>query len=75
MCIKKFMGHKNKTSAKVVEGKLILSCPGAEIPVVWQMDLNEAKACAFEVQCDEKANGFLAGGARRCTIPFGLANG
>lgn len=53
MCIKKFLGGKNQTSAKVVDGKLILSCPGAVVPVVWQMDLGEAKASALEVKQDE----------------------
>lgn len=38
------------SSASVVDGKLILSFPGAKTPVVWQMDLTEAKASALEVQ-------------------------
>lgn len=43
--------------AKVVDGKLILSLPNAVTPVVWQMDLNHAKASALEVN-DNKKNGF-----------------
>jgi len=43
-------------SASVVDGKLILSFPGAINPVVWQMDLSKAKASALEVQ--EKNGGF-----------------
>lgn len=39
-----------ESSASVVDGKLILSFPGAKTPVVWQMDLAEAKASALEVQ-------------------------
>jgi hypothetical protein len=39
-----------KSKAQVVDGKLILSCPTAISPVVWQMDLTQAKASAMEVQ-------------------------
>lgn len=42
-----------KSSANVVDGKLILSFPGAVTPVVWQMDLNEAKASALEIIEDD----------------------
>lgn len=38
-----------KSSARVVDGKLILSFPGALTPVLWQMDLQEAKASAIEI--------------------------
>jgi len=38
-----------KSNAKVVDGKLILSFPNALNPVVWQMDLHDAKASALEV--------------------------
>ena len=41
---------QSKASASVVDGKLILSFPAAITPVVWQMDLNKAKASALEVQ-------------------------
>ncbi|MCK6418111.1 MAG: hypothetical protein L6Q57_04125 [Alphaproteobacteria bacterium] len=44
-----------KSQAKVVDGKLILSCTNALTPVVWQMDLAPAKASALEVQ--EQENG------------------
>ena len=40
---------KTGNSAKVVDGKLILSLPGAQTPVVWQMDLDQAKSSALEV--------------------------
>ncbi len=40
---------KTENSAKVVDGKLILSLPGAQTPVVWQMDLDQAKSSALEV--------------------------
>ncbi|MAH04248.1 MAG: hypothetical protein CL561_01665 [Alphaproteobacteria bacterium] len=48
---------KNKTdnaNASVVDGKLILSFPEALTPIVWQMDLNDAKSSAFEVVEDGK---------------------
>lgn len=47
---------KKATQAKVVDGKLILSCPNALTPVVWQMDLAGASNSAFEVKIDEAAN-------------------
>jgi len=48
--------NKKKSSASVVDGKLILSFPEAITPVVWQMDLNKAKASALEVQ--ERKGGY-----------------
>src|SRR5262245_57472164 len=41
---------KTSSTAKVVDGKLILSCPEAINPVVWQMDLAQAKSSALEVR-------------------------
>ncbi len=44
---------KNKTaesSAKVVDGNLIISLPDAKDPVVWRMALGEARAAALEVR-------------------------
>ena len=55
MCIKRFLSGKDKASANVVDGKLILSFPHAETPVVWQMDLAQVKASALEVLHDAKA--------------------
>lgn len=56
----KSIGCKNHcSSARVVDGKLILSCPEAITPVVWQMDLTQAKASALEVREDEKRNAFI----------------
>lgn len=42
------------SSASVVDGKLILSLPGAKNPVVWQMDMAEVKASALEVFQDQE---------------------
>jgi len=50
--------NKNNASASVVDGKLILSFPHAQTPVIWQMDLAEAKASALEVLKAEKGNNF-----------------
>ena len=49
---------KLKSHAEIVDGKLILSCPGAIKPVVWQMDLASVKASALEVEHnkDKKAH-------------------
>ena len=52
------MLNKNyKNSAQVVDGKLILTFPGAVTPVVWQMDLVDVKASSIEVN-DNKVAGF-----------------
>jgi hypothetical protein len=49
----KYIGYgAHKSSASVVDGKLILSFPHAITPVVWQMDLGQAKASALEVRED-----------------------
>lgn len=45
-------------TAKVVDGKLVLSFPLAKNPVVWQMDLNKAQSCALEVKEDKKKKEF-----------------
>jgi hypothetical protein len=41
---------QSNSSARVVDGKLILTYPEAVTPVVWQMDLAQAKASALEVR-------------------------
>lgn len=46
------------SSASVVDGKLILSLPDAATPVVWQMDMEQAKASALEVREDAKTGRF-----------------
>ena len=49
--------HNYKSSAKVVDGKLVLSFPNAINPVVWQMDSQDVKASALEVN-DNKKSGY-----------------
>lgn len=44
------LAGQNQTTARVVDGKLILSLPQAVKPVVWQMELGQAKASALEIQ-------------------------
>ena len=44
------MTGNHKSSAKVVDGSLILSLPDALTPVVWRMELGNAKASALEVR-------------------------
>lgn len=46
-----FACKKNEiqTNAHVVDGKLILSFPEALTPIVWQIDLTDAKSSSFEV--------------------------
>jgi hypothetical protein len=46
--IKSLSGY-SPASARVVDGKLVLSLPHALTPVVWQMDLTQASASALEV--------------------------
>lgn len=46
-----FANKRNEiqTNAHVVDGKLILSFPEAITPIVWQIDLSDAKSSSFEV--------------------------
>lgn len=46
-----------QSSAKVVDGSLIISLPDAVTPVVWRMELASVKASALEVKEHEK--GFM----------------
>lgn len=46
------------SDVNIVDGKLIMSFPHADIPVVWQMDLDLARTSSIEVQEDKKRKGF-----------------
>jgi hypothetical protein len=46
------------SSAKVVDGALIISLPDAVSPVVWRMDLGSVKSSALEVR-DQKDGSFM----------------
>lgn len=45
-----------RSSAKVIDGNLIISLPDAKNPIVWRMALGEARAAALEVR--EQANDY-----------------
>ncbi len=51
------MFRKASYSAKVVDGKLILSFPQAARPILWHMDLAETRSCAFEIRESEAVKG------------------
>lgn len=44
------MADKYISTAKVVDGTLILSLPDAVSPVVWQMELGQSKSSALEIR-------------------------
>lgn len=54
------MGKTNalESTVKIVDGKLILSLPTAESPVVWQMDLEQAQSAAFTITENKKDKNF-----------------
>ena len=56
----KIVSEKNNTSSTVTVagGKLILSLPDAQMPIVWQMDLEKAESTAFTIQEDKKDKHF-----------------
>jgi len=66
--------NQNGASARVVDGKLILSFPEALTPIVWQMDLTDAKSSSFEVVQDNDTYALISkksGAQKKETIaPF-----
>lgn len=52
------MFKNQKSTAAVVDGKLILSFPNASTPVVWQMDLLKTTEMAIEMRKNEEEGGF-----------------
>ena len=52
------MSKSTSQKATIVDGKLILSLPDAQMPVVWQMDLDKAQSASFTVQEDKKKKTF-----------------
>ncbi|MCB1557493.1 MAG: hypothetical protein KDJ50_01055 [Alphaproteobacteria bacterium] len=50
------MAEKFIPHAKVVDGILILSLPDADSPVVWQMEVGQAKSSAMEVRPADQNN-------------------
>lgn len=51
--------RKGRASARIVDGRLILSLPHAERPVVWQMDLAQTKSSALEIRQSEDGSRHL----------------
>lgn len=52
------MAEKYPSTAKVIDGVLILSLPDAISPVVWQMELGQSKSSALEIR-DNGQNQFV----------------
>ena len=52
------MSKNTSSNVNIVDGKLILSLPDAQMPVVWQMDLEQAQSSAFTVQENKKEKNF-----------------
>ena len=48
------MANKYLSTAKVIDGVLILSLPDAITPVVWQMELGQSKSSALEIRTTDK---------------------
>lgn len=48
-----------KSSARVADGRLILSLPDAETPVIWVMDLDEASTAIIRLEGDKQGNSIL----------------
>ncbi len=44
------MAEKYTSTAKVIDGVLIISLPDAVTPVVWQMELGQSKSSALEIR-------------------------
>lgn len=54
------LSNKHGSSAKVVDGNLILSLPDAITPVVWRMELGSVRASALEVRATNDNTYLLA---------------
>lgn len=48
----------NTSNVQIVDGKLILSLPEAQTPVVWQIDLEKAQSASFTVKENKKDKNF-----------------
>ncbi len=54
------MAEKYISTAKVVDGVLILSLPDAVSPIVWQMELGQSKSSALEIRTTDNGQFILA---------------
>jgi hypothetical protein len=50
------MAEKYASTAKVIDGVLILSLPDAMTPVVWQMELGQSKSSALEIRTNTEGH-------------------
>ena len=55
----RMMADKYISTAKVIDGILILSLPDAVSPVVWQMELGQSKSSALEIRDTESGQFIL----------------
>lgn len=53
------MAEKYTSSAKVIDGILILSLPDAISPIVWQMELGQSKSSALEIRNSDEGKFIL----------------
>ncbi len=54
MCLWGFLTGRYGPSAKVTDGRLVLSLPDAETPAVWIMDLNDAATSVMRLENDKQ---------------------
>jgi hypothetical protein len=49
-----FLTGNYSASAKVADGRLVISLPDAETPAVWILDLAEASTCVLRIESDRQ---------------------
>jgi len=54
MCLRGFLTGRYGPSAKVTDGRLVLSLPDAETPALWIMDLNDAATSVMRLENDKQ---------------------
>ncbi len=52
------MTKTTDSNINIIGNKLIISLPSAQMPVVWQMDLEQAQSASFTIKEDKKAKSF-----------------
>ncbi len=50
---------KTPSNVTIIDGKLIISLPNAQIPVVWQTDLARAQSASFTIKEDKRKKAFI----------------
>lgn len=59
MGIAALLTGRHESSARVADGRLILSLPDAETPVLWIMDLDEAATAVIRLEMDKQGHCIL----------------